>query len=1605
MKKSKVFSRTVCVLLVVMMAFSALPFAASAYNKDFVSSTHDTFSRKTSTIAPGVTQDICYAYNKEGKQIVYYVATADINDDTVNVYANYKDNQCESFGMSKLTEQMASAQAKHSNPDDADNYIEYYNVVAGVNADFYNMTTGQPSGAFVMEGKIVNNANNRPFFAILDDGTAVIGANNTDWNKYKEHVTEAVGGSLVLVKDGADVTASASGDYNTDRHSRTCVGITAEGEVVMMVLDGRQEPFSAGGSMHELAQIMLEAGCVSAINLDGGGSTTFAAKQEGENSVTIVNRPSDGSERSISSSLMIVSTAVPSNTFDHATLTASDEYVTPNSTVKISAKGVSPAGTAADVPEDISWQLADSSFGTVDNGVFTSTGKTGDAVVQMVYNGNVVGEVTIHVVIPTGLSFNSEVITVPYGKTTELKLTAICNNGLNTVTTKAEDFKLTLSDEKLGTIDGLSFKATDDEDITEGTITATIVGTEISAKATINIGKGSETVFNFEDGTENGFGLKYSNYNYYLPNSNVYVADAENGQVHSGDYSLALNIDYSNSLESGYQMISLYQKGTDAYFENAKTLGMWMYIPDECVSLWARWMVTPIASVNEDGTYTLGTSSITGQTVDGTINGQTGYVYTFQESGWHYISIDLSAYKGVAIRDGYYMFQFYISDRDGASFDYYFKNQHNVNGNYTFYIDDITIDYSSVVDDREAPVFSSVLYADEIMSDAVELKGQTTNYNTLSFSAKFDDNKTKTNYSGIDYSTAKAYIDGVDFTDKAKVSTNGTIALEDITLADGEHTVKFSVCDNVGNYGSAIRKINVQSNSNMPTIKLAAHDSSLKRIPLGSIYYVDIVATDIEKVKEVSTTLDLDNMSKWELDHMEVAKGFEATYKIAKDDNIATITIKRTGNSSVTGEAALVSMPIRAWELSNPVTTAAGKTWDYAAFKASKECWPIFIDVQVDRGLVTFTDDTTSTFTGDSVVVDTEMWANYSNMTSTEEGKAYWNSWNGGHTHTAKAVDDKAPTCTSDGYTGRTFCDNCNSVIEWGTAVPATGHTYEFIDDVLKCKDCGELFNGTYTDGKEYQDGVIVSDGWHGNYYYVNGEKLTGIQLVDEDYYDFGEDGVSQGKYTGFYEQSDGWYYITAGKIAKGWQYIDDNYYYFDPDTGLSYYGKKYYIYSQSYSFNEKGMLESGLWVKNPNGEGTMYYYGPSRYQRTWAEIDGNTYYFDINGIRKEGICCFVAGINGDSRWYEFTDEGALVRIFDETGIYENNGNLYYLINGVNQHGLFKVDKYYYYFNSSTYTAVKGRYWVEKTNGLLEKGYYEFAEDGKMIRDEDKNGLYVEADGTYYYVDGQKTYAGLVLVDGSYYYFNSGLKAVTGRYWVEKTNGLMDKGYYEFDENGKMIRDEDKNGLYVEEDGTYYYVNGKKTYAGLVLVDGSYYYFNSTLKAVTGRYWVEKTNGLMDKGYYVFAEDGKMIRDDDKNGLYVEEDGTYYYVDGQKTYAGLVYVDGSYYYINSTLKAVTGRYWVEKTNGLMEKGFYEFAEDGKMIREEDKNGLYVEEDGTYYYVDGQKIYAGLVYVDGSYYYINSTLKAVTGRYWVEKTNDLMPKGFYNFDQDGKMIVS
>ncbi|MBE6768072.1 MAG: hypothetical protein E7549_04080 [Ruminococcaceae bacterium] len=129
-------------------------------------------------------------------------------------------------------------------------------------------------------------------------------------------------------------------------------------------------------------------------------------------------------------------------------------------------------------------------------------------------------------------------------------------------------------------------------------------------------------------------------------------------------------------------------------------------------------------------------------------------------------------------------------------------------------------------------------------------------------------------------------------------------------------------------------------------------------------------------------------------------------------------------------------------------------------------------------------------------------------------------------------------------------------------------------------------------------------------------------------------------------------------------------------------------------------------------------------------------------------------------------------------------------------------------------------------------------------------------------------------------------------------------------------------------------------------------------------------------------------------------DGYYYYKGVLKPSAGLVQVEDAYYYIVKDGSVKTGRYTIAGSEELgIEKGTYYFFEDGKLnlVR-----GVY---EGQYYNDQGKsEAYAGLIEWNGAKYYVNDGGKVETGRYFITKLNDLVPKKrAYTFYEDGKML--
>jgi len=99
-------------------------------------------------------------------------------------------------------------------------------------------------------------------------------------NRFKKwKMTTAVGGGPVMIQNGQiQITNNQEMRFSgntglTDKHPRTCMGYTQNGQLIILVVQGRFKGIAEGASLQQAAKILQNLGCVEALNLDGGGSS------------------------------------------------------------------------------------------------------------------------------------------------------------------------------------------------------------------------------------------------------------------------------------------------------------------------------------------------------------------------------------------------------------------------------------------------------------------------------------------------------------------------------------------------------------------------------------------------------------------------------------------------------------------------------------------------------------------------------------------------------------------------------------------------------------------------------------------------------------------------------------------------------------------------------------------------------------------------------------------------------------------------------------------------------------------------------------------------------------------------------------------------------------------------------------------------------------------------------------------------------------------------------------------------------------------------------------------------------------------------------------
>ena len=409
------------------------------------------------------------------------------------------------------------------------------------------------------------------------------------------------------------------------------------------------------------------------------------------------------------------------------------------------------------------------------------------------------------------------------------------------------------------------------------------------------------------------------------------------------------------------------------------------------------------------------------------------------------------------------------------------------------------------------------------------------------------------------------------------------------------------------------------------------------------------------------------------------------------------------------------------------------------------------------------------------------------------------------------------------------------------------GDTWLLAFSDLTLKASWKHSDGWFTDdnGKQYyKDGELQKTGWtviDGNTYYLDtetGYAATGIATLipdgatEEARCVFDVNGVFQSNVTGVYSVGNDTYWLNSGIIEEeaGLKRVvkendEINYYYFGKDGKACKANadtKEYTVEKNNgyglpegnnYRFDKSGVIEH--FVGCPNGiyydeATTSYYYCVDGViiANGLMEINGSYYYARTStGAFVRNQTYWVTKTNGllTEGNYTFDNEGKIVFSVEpekKNGIVEENGSLYYYVDGVlTGAGLIKIGDDYYYVKTSSGEVVHGRrYWITATNGLLHAGIYNFDKHGRMTdpptvdpdqpTPEVKNGIVEENGSLYYYVDGVLTGAGLIKIGDDYYYVktSSGEVVHGRRYWITATNELPVKaGWYQFTDDGKML--------------------------------------------------------------------------------------------------------------------------------------------------------------------------------------------------------------------------
>jgi len=369
----------------------------------------------------------------------------------------------------------------------------------------------------------------------------------------------AIGGGSIILKEGE---LSLTNINSKGNEPRTGIGVNKDQtELILVTIDGRDASFK-GVSQEMFGAILRDLGAYNALNLDGGGSTTMAIKPVDQEKATVVNKPSDGGERSVVNAVGVFSNA-PVEELSYLKVKTDDSKMFVNTTRTFTFKGYDKNHNPVDIDESLVVLSTEGINGEIVGNKFKAT-ESGKGKIIASYDG-ATGSIDIDVLGPvmdlstSGTNYNVDI-------NSQLKLNEFYGKDQNGTQAKIylEDIVFNIIG-GIGEIkDGVFYSGSE---ATGGAISA-MVGNSVE---NILISVGSQGIL--ANGFETLDGFQFSSYPEGVTGNIVL-----NGEARDGLSSIGLNYDFTQGQNTRVAYLNFTQNGADglALSGYPKKLGLWV---------------------------------------------------------------------------------------------------------------------------------------------------------------------------------------------------------------------------------------------------------------------------------------------------------------------------------------------------------------------------------------------------------------------------------------------------------------------------------------------------------------------------------------------------------------------------------------------------------------------------------------------------------------------------------------------------------------------------------------------------------------------------------------------------------------------------------------------------------------------------------------------------------------------------------------------------------------------------------------------------------------------------------------------------------------------